>query len=115
VIRVEQGDKVFITLENTHYLPHTIHLHGVDHPWMNSEGHDNDGMEEPRGLPWENNTLMSPAAPTGTMLYHCHVQTGNIWVWAWAGCLLSKKTNRITGCKLFNIGAGQVRHPAAGG
>jgi len=37
-IRVEQGDKVYLTLENTHYMPHTIHLHGVDHafcagPW----------------------------------------------------------------------------------
>ena len=31
--RAEQGDQISITLENTHYLPHTIHFHGVDHPY----------------------------------------------------------------------------------
>jgi len=36
VIRVEQGDRVWIQLENSHYFPHTIHLHGVDHPWVDS-------------------------------------------------------------------------------
>jgi hypothetical protein len=29
-IRIEQGDTVRITLENTHYMPHTLHLHGAD-------------------------------------------------------------------------------------
>ena len=28
-IRVEQDDVVWVVLENTHYLPHSIHLHGV--------------------------------------------------------------------------------------
>ncbi|MBV1870286.1 MAG: multicopper oxidase domain-containing protein, partial [Gammaproteobacteria bacterium] len=41
VIRVEQGDTVKITLENTHYLPHTIHLHGVDHPFVDENGEGN--------------------------------------------------------------------------
>ncbi|MDZ7644636.1 MAG: multicopper oxidase domain-containing protein [Woeseiaceae bacterium] len=30
-IRIEQGDRVRITLENSHYMPHTLHLHGADH------------------------------------------------------------------------------------
>ncbi len=30
-IRVEEGDRVRITLHNTHYFPHTIHLHGTIH------------------------------------------------------------------------------------
>ncbi len=42
VIRVEQGDKIFITLENTHYMPHTIHLHGVDHPFSQDHGMPHD-------------------------------------------------------------------------
>ncbi|WP_338040424.1 multicopper oxidase domain-containing protein [Methylocucumis oryzae] len=74
-IRVEQGDKVVITLENTHYLPHTIHLHGVDHPWLNSEGHDNDGVEEHPVLPGEQHRYEIQPRHAGTMLYHCHVQT----------------------------------------
>ena len=31
-LRVEEGDHVAITLYNTHYLPHTIHLHGTSQP-----------------------------------------------------------------------------------
>src|SRR5437762_12819728 len=31
-LRVEEGDQVAITLYNTHYLPHTIHLHGTSQP-----------------------------------------------------------------------------------
>ena len=31
-IRVEEGDRVRIILENTHYFPHTIHPHGTIHP-----------------------------------------------------------------------------------
>ena len=27
-LRVQQGERVRVTLYNTHYLPHTIHLHG---------------------------------------------------------------------------------------
>ena len=37
-IRVEQGDHVKVTLENTHYMPHTIHFHGVDHPFLTADG-----------------------------------------------------------------------------
>ena len=44
VIRVEQGDTLRVTLENTHYLPHTIHFHGVDHPFVDAAGEGNDGV-----------------------------------------------------------------------
>ncbi len=33
-IRIEQGDTVRITLENSHYMPHTLHLHGADHGFL---------------------------------------------------------------------------------
>ncbi|MDX1380314.1 MAG: multicopper oxidase domain-containing protein, partial [Xanthomonadales bacterium] len=35
-LRVEQGDRVRITLENAHYMPHTIHLHGADHGFVSA-------------------------------------------------------------------------------
>ncbi len=31
-IRVEEGDRVRVTLRNIHYFPHTIHFHGTIHP-----------------------------------------------------------------------------------
>ena len=47
VIRVEQDDVVWIVLENTHYLPHSIHLHGIDHPFMDHSQAGNDGVVIP--------------------------------------------------------------------
>ena len=44
VIRVEQDDIIWLVLENSHYLPHSIHLHGVDHPFMDHSGEGNDGV-----------------------------------------------------------------------
>jgi len=112
VIRVEQGDKVFITLENTHYLPHTIHLHGVDHPWMNSAGHDNDGMEEHAIFPGKQHTYEAQPRHTGTMLYHCHVQTAQHLGMGMGGLFIVEENKPNNWVQTFNIGAGQVRHPA---
>ena len=77
VIRVEQGDTLRVTLENTHYLPHTIHLHGVDHPFLDSNGEGNDGVpttSEHPVMPGESRTYDLTPRQTGTMFYHCHVQ-----------------------------------------
>jgi len=41
-IRIEQGDTVRITLENSHYMPHTLHLHGADHGFVDATGEGND-------------------------------------------------------------------------
>jgi plastocyanin len=112
VIRVEQGDKVYITLENTHYLPHTIHLHGVDHPWMNSQGHDNDGMEEHAVFPGKQHTYEIQPRHTGTMLYHCHVQTAQHLGMGMGGMFIIEENRPNNWVQTFNIGAGQVRHPA---
>ncbi len=43
-IRIEQGDQVRITLENSHYMPHTLHLHGADHGFVDAGGEGNDGV-----------------------------------------------------------------------
>ena len=70
-IRVEEGDRVRIALHNTHYFPHTIHLHGTIHP---------NAMD---GVPDITQAAVNPgeafvyefiAKNPGTHFYHCHVQ-----------------------------------------
>ncbi|NOS74944.1 MAG: multicopper oxidase domain-containing protein [Methyloglobulus sp.] len=111
-IRVEQGDKVFITLENTHYLPHTIHLHGVDHAWHNSKGEDNDGVEEHPVYPGKSHTYEIQPRHTGTMLYHCHVQTAQHMMMGLTGMFVIEENQPNNWVQTFNVGAGQVRHPS---
>ncbi len=113
-IRVEQGDKVYITLENTHYLPHTIHLHGVDHPWQNSKGEDNDGTEEHAVFPGKNHTYEIQPRHAGSMLYHCHVQTGQHMMMGLMGMFVVEENHPNNWVQTFNVGAGQVRHPSVG-
>ena len=70
-IRVEEGDRVRITLENTHYFPHTIHLHGTIHP------NEMDGVPDITQAavkPGEAFTYEFIAKNPGTHFYHCHVQ-----------------------------------------
>jgi len=110
-IRVEQGDKVYITLENTHYLPHTIHLHGVDHPWMTA-GQDNDGVEEHPVFPGKSHTYEIQPRHAGTMLYHCHVQTAQHFMMGLNGLFVVEENRPNNWVQTFNIGAGQVRHPS---
>lgn len=113
-IRVEEGDKVFVTLENTHYLPHTIHLHGVDHPWQNSKGEDNDGTEEHAVFPGKKHTYEIQPRHVGTMLYHCHVQTGQHMMMGLMGLFVVEENQPNNWVQTFNVGAGQVRHPSVG-
>ncbi len=70
-LRVEEGDHVAITLYNTHYLPHTIHLHGT------SQENSMDGvphMTQHEVPPGKSFTYRFIAGPPGTYWYHCHVQ-----------------------------------------
>jgi manganese oxidase len=70
-LRVEEGDIVEITLYNTHYLPHTIHLHGTSQP------NDMDGvphMTQAEVAPGRSFTYKFVAGVPGTFWYHCHVQ-----------------------------------------
>ena len=113
VIRVEQGDKVYITLENTHYLPHTIHLHGVDHAWVTDKGEENDGMEEHAVFPGKSHTYEIQPRHAGTMLYHCHVQTAQHYMMGLSGMFIVEENQPNNELQTFNIGAGQVRHPSA--
>lgn len=71
-LRVEQGDHVQIVVKNTHYFPHTLHMHGVIKP---------NAMD---GIPGVTQEAIQPgqsfvydfiAQNPGTQWYHCHVQT----------------------------------------
>ncbi len=112
VIRVEQGDKVYITLENTHYLPHTIHLHGVDHAFHQADGGDNDGMEDHPVFPGKSHTYEIQPRHAGSMFYHCHVQTAQHYMMGLNGLFIVEENQPNNWVQTFNIGAGQVRHPA---
>ena len=70
-IRVEEGDRVRITLNNTHYFPHTIHLHGTIHPNAMDGVPD---ITQPAVKPGEAFTYEFIAKNPGTHFYHCHVQ-----------------------------------------
>ena len=70
-LRVEEGDIVEITLYNTHYMPHTIHLHGTSQP-NNMDGVPH--MTQDAVAPGESFTYRFVAGSPGTYWYHCHVQ-----------------------------------------
>jgi len=113
VIRVEQGDKVYITLENTHYFPHTLHFHGVDHPFKTSTGGDNDGVPvtgDKPVMPGKTRTYELQPRHAGTMLYHCHVQTDKHLMMGLNGIFVVEENRPNNWVQTFNIGAGQVRH-----
>lgn len=138
VIRVEQGDTVQVVLENTHYFPHTIHFHGVDHPYAHHEGHGNDGVPEANELPvmpgesraYEFSQLAQAAMHTGhgevdpgtqrtfamaprhpgTMFYHCHVQPQHHIHMGLQGMFVVEENRPNNWVQTLNIGAGQVRH-----
>lgn len=113
VIRIEQGDKVYITLENTHYFPHTLHFHGVDHSFKTSTGGDNDGVPltgEKPVMPGETRTYELQPRHAGTMLYHCHVQTDKHLMMGLNGMFVVEENRPNNWVQTFNVGAGHVRH-----
>jgi len=115
VIRVEQGDKVYITLENTHYFPHTIHFHGVDHSFKTSTGGDNDGVPvtgEKAVMPGKTRTYELQPRHAGTMLYHCHVQTDKHLMMGLVGMFVVEENRPNNWVQTFNVGAGHVRYPS---
>ncbi len=115
VIRVEQGDTIWIQLENTHYFPHTIHLHGVDHPWIDSAGEGNDGVPQTSDkfvLPGQSKTYEIRPRQPGTFVYHCHVQTHVHLAMGLVGMLVVEENRPNNWVQTFNVGAGEVRHPS---
>lgn len=112
VIRVEQGDIVQIVLENTHYFPHSIHLHGVDHPFHH-ELSGNDGVphaSEMELMPGERRIYQFQAREPGTMFYHCHVQTHTHLSMGLVGMIIVEENRPNNWLQTLNIGGGHVRY-----
>ncbi len=112
-IRVEQGDKVIITLENSHYFPHSIHFHGVDHPFLKENDEGNDGVPQTSNkltLPGKQFSYeLTPRQP-GTMIYHCHVQAHTHILMGLIGMFIVEENRPNNWLQTFNVGAGFVRH-----
>ena len=115
-LRVEQGDRVSITLENTHYMPHTLHLHGADHGFVLADGQGNDGVpfssEEPV-LPGASRTYFLQPRQTGTMFYHCHVQPHVHVMMGLQGLFVIEPNRPHNWLQTINPGAGKVRVSSA--
>ena len=114
-IRVEQGDRVKITLENSHYMPHTIHLHGVDHPFVDAEGEGNDGVpitSEKPVMPGSARTYEMQPRQSGTMFYHCHVQPHVHIMMGLQGLFVVEENRPDNWVQTLNVGAGHVRAPS---
>jgi FtsP/CotA-like multicopper oxidase with cupredoxin domain len=112
-IRVEAGDRVRVTLENTHYAPHTIHFHGVSHAYeVNASG--NDGVpqtsEEPV-LPGDERTYEFTPEQPGTNFYHCHVVPSVHVKMGLSGMFVVTENRSDNDVQTFNVGGGKVRHP----
>jgi manganese oxidase len=116
-IRVEQGDRIKLTLENTHYMPHTIHLHGVDHPFATAEGKGNDGVpqtSEKMIMPGQSRTYEFTPRSAGSRVYHCHVQPPTHVMMGLFGMIVIEENKPNNWVQSFNIGSGHVRHPSVG-
>jgi len=115
VIRVEQDDVVWLVLENTHYLPHSIHLHGIDHPFMDHAGVGNDGVGQTSNMdtmPGKSKTYVIKPRQPGTMYYHCHVQPHTHIPMGLQGIFIVEENRPNNWPQTLNVGAGQVRHPS---
>ncbi len=114
-IRVEEGDTIAITLENTHYFPHSIHFHGVDHPFVTDMGSGNDGVpfaSEKAVLPGDAHTYTFKPRRAGTDFYHCHVQTDKHLMMGLQGLFIVEENQPNNWLQTLNVGNGKVRHPS---
>lgn len=114
-IRIEQGDTVRITLENTHYMPHTLHLHGADHGFVDVTGEGNDGVpvtSEVPVLPGDARTYELTPRQAGTMYYHCHVQPHVHVMMGLQGLFIVEENRPDNYVQTMNVGAGLVRAPS---
>jgi FtsP/CotA-like multicopper oxidase with cupredoxin domain/Cu/Ag efflux protein CusF len=110
-LRVEEGDVVEITLYNTHYLPHTIHLHGTSQP-NNMDGVPH--MTQQEVAPGKSFTYRFVAGAPGTFWYHCHVQDHVHPLMGLAGMLIIEPNRPHNHFAHLVPGAGRITSMAKG-
>lgn len=114
-IRIEQGDKVKITLGNAHYMPHTIHFHGIDHTFLDESGEGNDGVpltSEIPVMPGRSRTYEMQPRTAGTKFYHCHVQPHVHVMMGLQGLFIIEENRPDNWVQTLNVGDGLVRVPS---
>jgi FtsP/CotA-like multicopper oxidase with cupredoxin domain/Cu/Ag efflux protein CusF len=104
-IRVEEGAHVRIHLHNTHYLPHTIHLHGTIHP--NSMDGVPDITQAPV-MPGQTFVYEFVARHPGTFWYHCHVQPDVHVLMGLAGMFIIEPNRPHNNFRHLIVGAGRL-------
>jgi FtsP/CotA-like multicopper oxidase with cupredoxin domain/Cu/Ag efflux protein CusF len=104
-IRVQEGDHVKIVLENTHYFPHTIHLHGTIHPNAMDGVPD---ITQAAVLPGHSFTYEFVAKHPGTFWYHCHVQPDVHVLMGLAGMLIIEPKRPHNYFRHVIVGAGRI-------
>ena len=108
-IRVEEGDRVRVTLHNTHYFPHTIHLHGTIH------ANAMDGVPDitqPAVNPGDAFTYEFVAKNPGTHFYHCHVQPDVHVLMGLVGMLIIEPNRPANLFSHLIPGAGRISDPS---
>jgi FtsP/CotA-like multicopper oxidase with cupredoxin domain len=63
-------------------------------------------------FPGKSHTYEIQPRHTGTMLYHCHVQTAQHYMMGLNGLFIIEENRPNNWVQTFNVGAGQVRHPS---
>lgn len=115
-LRVEAGDQVRVVLANTHYFPHTIHFHGVDHRFR-VDGVGNDGVpqtSESPVMPGERKSYRFTPRAAGSFFYHCHVQPNAHVLMGLSGLFVVEPAAPDNTVQSLNVGAGRVRVPSQG-
>ena len=115
-IRVEQGDIVWIQLENKSlFSSHNSFTWCWTHPWIDSSGEGNDGVPQTSDkfvLPGQSKTYEIRPRQPGTFVYHCHVQTHVHLAMGLVGMFIVEENRPNNWVQTFNVGGGQVRHPS---
>lgn len=92
-IRVREGDRVRVIFTNNGTDPHTIHWHGI-----NNISPEHDGVPDVNQrpvLPGESFTYEFTAAPSGTKMYHCHVEAPHHMAMGMFGAVIVEPAQEI--------------------
>ena len=113
-VRVEAGDTLRLTVENTHYLPESLAFPGVDATVVanGSRAGDLAALDDPIE-PGEARTYELTPTETGTYAYRSNA-AGPHAAMGLAGMLVVVPNASDNPVQTLNVGGGKVRHPSDG-